>query len=137
MTLWKEMKMISSSKKELREFGLTVGIVLALIGGWAAWKGREHAVYFLTAGGLLVALGLVFPRTLKPLQKPWMMMALVMGWVMSRVILTVLFYTVLTPIGLILRLTGKDLLDIKPGVSKDSYWRSHKQRDKKDHEKQF
>lgn len=137
MTLRREINEIPSTRRDLRQFGLTVGVALALIGGWMVWKGSAHAVYFLTAGGLLAALGLVFPRALKPFQKVWMAMALLMGWVMSRVILTVLFYAVLTPTGLILRLTGKDLLDIKQGISKDSYWKPHKQRDKNDHEKQF
>ena len=136
MSLWKEILEIPSTKKQLREFGLTVGAVFGLIGAFLFWKGREHAVYFLAAAAFLMLSGLVFPAALKPLQKLWMTLALLMGWVMSRVILAVLFFLVVTPIALVLRVSGKDLLDTR-GESRVSYWRKRMPRPKEDYEKQF
>ena len=66
-----------------------------------------------------------------------MTLALLMGWVMSRVLLTALFYLTVTPIGLFLRLSGKDLLGIRSVVKKDNYWNPHKTRAKEDYENQF
>jgi hypothetical protein len=62
------------------------------------------------------------PKTLKPLQKAWMASALVIGFVMSRLILGILFYLVMTPIGLLMKLFGKDLLDERLEKEKASYW---------------
>jgi len=137
MTLWKEINEIPSTKRQLREFGLTVGAVLGLISVWMLWRGNAHAPYFFAAAALLVAFGMLMPAALKPIQKVWMTLALLMGWVMSRVILVVLFYLAVTPIALVLRLLGKDLLDIRPGLQKESYWHPHKPRQKEDYENQF
>ena len=62
--------------------------------------------------------------------------ALLMGWVMSRVILTVLFFVAITPIALFLRATGKDLLDVR-GLARKSYWKGRRARANEDYEKQY
>jgi hypothetical protein len=137
MTLWKEINEIPSSKKDLRSFGLTLGIAFGLIGGFLAWRGNGAWPYFLGISGFFFGFGLVLPAALKPFQKLWMTLALLMGWVMSRVILIVTFFLIVTPIGLILRLFGKDLLDIRRGVKKETHWSSHRTRAKEDYEDQF
>ena len=65
----------------------------------------------------------IAPRTLKPVQKVVMAVALTIGWVMTRVILTLLYYLVLTPIGLFCRLGGKHFLDLSfRDPARDTYW---------------
>jgi hypothetical protein len=71
---------------------------------------------------VLILPALFFPALLKPLQKIWMALAIVMGWISTRIILSLLFFIVLTPIGFIMRLRGKDLLDEKIEKEKTSYW---------------
>lgn len=134
-----EIKKIESSPKKLREFGFLVGGVLCVLGILLWWRGRGSYPYFFLPGILLVAAGAVSPSVLKPFQKAWMSLAILMGWVMTRVLLSVLFYLTLTPIGLILRLTGKDLLDQKLEPEKQSYWKIRPQtpRTPSDYEKQF
>jgi hypothetical protein len=73
-------------------------------------------------GLLLIILGFIFPSVLRPIYKIWMLLAFFIGGIVSRVILTVLFYVVLTPIGLVLRLFGKDILDKKFDKRRKSYW---------------
>ena len=117
-----EIKKIKSTRKELREFGFVVGgaaIVFALIAFWR--KGVWHWP-LAACGGALIFLGLVLPQVLRPLQRVWMAAALVMGWVMSRVILAVLFFLILTPIALWLRSRGKRFLGRGPDPSARSYW---------------
>ena len=125
MKLWDEIKTIESSKKKLREFGLTIGIFLLILGGLALWRHKAHANFLFVTSSPFISLALVAPAALKPFQKIWMALALCLGWVMSRVILCVLFYAVLTPIALILRLAGKDLLQRRQGEKKDTFWTNH------------
>lgn len=118
-----EIKNIDSSTKELRKFALAMAVPLALIGGFLLWRQRAYYWYFFIASGLFVCPGLVFPALLVPLQKAWMTFAIIMGWFMTRVILCVLFFVILTPIGLLLRLLGKDLLNMKfDRAASKSYW---------------
>ncbi len=101
--LIQEIKTISSGPKELRSFSRVVGSVLVFLGGIAFWHGKAHAIPCLIAGVLLLILGQLFPGILKPVQKCWMALALVMGWIMTRILLGLLFYAIVTPIALIRR----------------------------------
>lgn len=65
----------------------------------------------------------IFRKLLKPLYALWMKFALVLSWINTRIILFLMFYLIFTPLGLILKLLGKDLLDIKINKSAKSYWR--------------
>jgi len=135
-----EIKNISSSARDLRKFALAVGIPLALIGAFLLWRERGYYWYFFAAGALLIALGVFVPTVLKPLQKVWMAFSIIMGWFMTRLILAVLFFLVLTPMALLLRLLGKDLLNIKlDRNSSQSYWIPRAQGDspEPDYTKQF
>jgi len=134
-----EIKKIESSPKKLREFGLVVGGVLCALAGLLWWRGRGSYPYFLIPGLILLITGTTLPRVLKPIHKVWMTLAILMGWVMTRVILSVLFYLAIAPIGLFLRLTGKDLLDQRLEPQKHSYWkvRSQSQHTPSDCEKQY
>ncbi len=86
-----------------------------------------------------MAVGLAAPIILWPLQKIWMMVAVILGWVMTRIILSILFYLVITPISLLGRLFGKRFLDLKIDRSATSYWikRENKPTEPADFEKQF
>ena len=134
-----EIKNIKSGRKELKEFGFTIGAVLLALGLIAAWRGKTSSPYLITAGILFAAFAAIAPGALKPLQKAWMAFAAVMGFFMSRVILCILFYGVVTPIGLILKAFGKDMLDEKIEKGRASYWRdiSKHIRTKESYENQF
>jgi hypothetical protein len=135
-----ELRNIKSSKQELRKFGFTVGIVLIVLGGLFWWRGKEFYVYILAAGGLLLFFGWVWPVVLKPIQKVWMTLAIVLGWFMTRVILSVLFYLVFVPIGRIARLFGKDFLNLTLDSSAESYWivkDMQQEKSKEAYERQF
>ncbi len=138
--LLNEIKTIKSSKKELKDFGLMVGGVLLALGGFALWRGKPVYPYLLAAGGLLFVFGLIAPSLLKPVQKAWMTLAVLMGWGMTRVLLTLLFYLAVTPLSLIARLCGNDFLGLKEvQKQKESYWIPREQRKlaPAEYEKQF
>ena len=110
--------------RNLRKFGLVVGFVFAVLACWMLWKDRAPQLRLILGlvGLYLVLVGVLFPRFLKTVYRVWMGFALAVGWVVSRILLIVLFVVVMTPIGLIIRLFGKRLLEIDPKVQKDSYW---------------
>jgi len=137
--MFEEIKDIKSTKDELREFGLTIGIILAILGALMLWRGRPQAPYFLGVGALFIILGLTLWQSLKPLQKAWMTLSIILGFFVSRIILTILFFGVMTPIGLIMKLLGKDILDERIDKSRPSYWheRDAKVKGKKSYENQY
>ena len=137
MSLLKEIKEIQSSKADLRKFGYTLGIAFGILSGYFLWRGKPFALYVLALAAILLLFGFIAPTLLKPVQKAWMTLALLMGWVMTRVILAVLFYLVITPIGFVVRLSGKDFMDRSFPGREDSYWLDHAERVKEDYERQF
>jgi hypothetical protein len=134
-----EIRSIKSGRSELRKFGVTVGIALAVFGGIFLWRGKDFYPYLFYIGAGFLFFGLVLPVVLWPVQKFWMTLAILLGWVMTRVILSVLFYVIVTPIGLCARLFGKDFLDMKFGGEADSYWipKDPEEKTKRDYESQF
>jgi hypothetical protein len=109
------------SGKDLKNLGLVFFIVLAIIGSFLWWKDRPAASWFWAAAVLLGIWGLLWPRGLRPLYRVWMGLAVVLNYFVSRLILILIYYLLLTPIGLMLRLLGRDLLDLKLH-DRSSYW---------------
>lgn len=103
------------------------------------WKKSEVYFYFGIAGAFLFLAGLISPLILKPVNKAWMIFSILMGWVMTRVILTILFFIILTPVSFLSKLSGKKFLDLKIDHSKKTYWekREKKKLSPTDYEKQF
>jgi hypothetical protein len=132
-----DLKKIKSTIKELREFGFVVGGVLAVIAAFLWWKQR-HFVTLAAIAGFLIFFGAVYPAALRPFQKVWMGIAVVIGAFMSRVILSILFFLVLTPLSLFSRLLGKKYLNLNFREPVESYWiKRPAQPDKTRYEKQY
>ena len=134
-----EIKNIKSEKKDLRNFGITFGVVLGLLAGALWWKEKDSYSIFIIISFVFFFLGFVVPAVLKPLQKAWMAFAVVLGFFMTKVILSILFYLVFTSIGLGARLFGKQFLNLKMDSSKKSYWINRKPEsfEKGHYERQF
>ncbi|MFN8544407.1 MAG: SxtJ family membrane protein [Candidatus Binatia bacterium] len=127
------------SPRALRKFGLTVGGVFLLLGAVSRWRGHEWPPLVLwVVGGLLVVPGAVAPTLLGPVERGWMRMAAVLGHFNARVILTVLFYVVMTPIAWVVRL-GRDPMDRRLDDGKPSNWikRAHEPVDVAHYRRQF
>jgi hypothetical protein len=108
--------------KEVRKFGILFAALSVLAGAYMAWKGYRGLWIPFGLAGFFVLTGLSLPRVLRPVYVVWMRFAAVLGWINTRLVLTAFFFLVLTPIGLVMRLMGKDLLDKNNDRPGRSYW---------------
>jgi hypothetical protein len=109
-------------RARLRRFGLTVAAGFAIIGAVSRWRGHETPPAVLwTLAAALLAPAVIAPTILGPVERGWLVLGSWLGWVNTRVILTVLFYVAVTPIALVMR-RFRDPLDRRLHETKPSYW---------------
>lgn len=95
--------------KDLRQFGLLVGGVFAVIGLWPfVFRSESPRLWAMFLGSLLIVLGAVAPQSLKQVHGGWMKVGHVLGTINTRIILGIIYYLLITPMGLVMRLLGKD-----------------------------
>jgi hypothetical protein len=112
-----------SEKREARRFSLLLACILALLGTLALWKHHpSRARACLAAAVLAPLLAYLAPPVWIRFYRTWMRFAELIGWMMTRVILTLFFYGLLTPYGLVTRLFRSDPLDLSWKLRKASYW---------------
>lgn len=116
-------QIIEMDKKGLREFGFITGaIVAALFGLLVPWLfDNSYPLWPWYIFAALVSVALIMPIALNPVYKIWMRFGLVMGWINTRIILGAVFYTMFTPIAIVFKLIGKDLLNCKLDKNIKSY----------------
>lgn len=133
------MEILNFDKKNLKKFGITMGVVFLVITLFIFIKHRYITVSASVISLLFFASALLVPGSLKPLYCLWMRLAFVLSWINTRLILVILFYLVFTPIGLGMRIFGLDTLDRKIDKNRDSYWKKKekKQFNLSDYERQF
>jgi hypothetical protein len=109
--------MSGASSSELRRFGLTVGGMFLLLGALSRWRGHVYPpLVFWVLGTLLV------PAVLEPVRRNWMRFGMAVGEVNGRIILTVMFFLVIAPLGFVLRTFFRDPLDRSLADRKASNW---------------
>lgn len=106
---------------ELRRFGFTLAGAFLALGALFLWWERAPGPYLLAVGAALAALAGAVPRWLAPVHRGWMALADVLARAANRVVLSLVFYLVITPAGLVARLAGWDPLGRRP-TDDDSYW---------------
>ena len=133
-----EIKNIKTGKKDISSFGITFGIILLVISLLLFYYDNETYKNVAIIAVIFIGFGLIIPILLKPIYIIWMIFAVILGWVMTRFILSIIFYLVMTPIGLITRFLGEDFLALKK-IDSSSYWNQRDSRIEKsqDYEKQF
>ena len=97
-------------KKELRNFGfITGGLTPVFFGLLLPWLfGHNFPRWPWIVAVVLVAWALVLPMSLKPVYRVWMTIGLCLGWINTRIILSIMFYLIILPVGAVMRLAGKD-----------------------------
>jgi hypothetical protein len=102
--------------KQERQFGFlfaVVFLIVALWPLWPVWPRSAPSLGWTVAAAGSVLLGVLTPRLLTPLYKAWMAFGHVLGWINARIILGLVFFVVVTPTALLMRLAGKNLLGLK------------------------
>ena len=112
------MKSQSSNKS----FGLLFFIVFLIIGLWPLKNGESINFYFITASIIFLLLGLINSKLLTPLNKSWIKLGEILGIIIAPIIMALVYFVILTPISIIVRIFGKDLLNLKFLKEKESYW---------------
>ena len=105
-----------------RSFGIVFFIVFVLIAIYPLVNQGEVRIWSLIISFLFLILGLLNSKILTPLNKLWFRFGLFLGKIISPIIMGVIFFLVVTPIGLLMRLFGKDVLNLKLNKKKSSYW---------------
>lgn len=98
-----------ATDKEFRQFGFLVGGVFAVIGLWpVVFRGESPRLWAMVLGGLLIVLGGTVPQSLKQVHRGWMKVGHVLGAINTKIILGIVYYGLITPMGLVMRFIGKD-----------------------------
>ena len=105
-----------------RSFGIVFFIVFVLIAIYPLINQGEVRIWSLIISFLFLFLGLLNSKILTPLNKLWFRFGLFLGKIISPIIMAVIFFLVVTPIGLLMRFFGKDVLNLKLNKKKSSYW---------------
>ena len=116
---------IKQTESDLRKFGLTVGGVIVLLSVFAYWKSWwiiDVVLIVDAAGLLLISAGALFPLRLKSIHKYWMAFAVLLGSIVSRFILFILFFLIVTPLSILAKVFGKKFFISYKDTSRPSYW---------------
>ncbi len=112
-----------ASAKEVRKFGILFALICAAVGAYLFWKESALWSWFGIAGAFFLVAGLYIQTVLHPVYIGWMKFAFVLGWVNTRILLGLFFYLIITPVGVVMRLAGKDFLDKKINRPAKTYWK--------------
>ncbi|HEV3303942.1 MAG TPA: SxtJ family membrane protein [Planctomycetaceae bacterium] len=119
---------LNPSKKELRTFGLCALAFAALV-AWLVFRRTGSVtvgVSIASVGVALALLGLAIPRALRPVWVVLMVVNYPIGWVITHVVMAMIFYLVVTPVGTIMRLTGRDPMERAFDRRAKTYWKTRR-----------
>lgn len=108
--------------RQLRTFGLLVGGIFAVIGLWPSlFRGDDPRLWVLAIAGMLMILALALPESLRLIYLCWIAAGQGLGWINTKIILVILFYGLFVPMGLVMRLSGKDPMRRRFEPDADTY----------------
>jgi|TARA_B100001094_G_C17969987_1_gene689820 hypothetical protein len=109
-------------KSSDRSFGILFSIVFLIITFWPVISSKQPYYWFLVPSIIFIAIAILKPKFLAPLNKLWIRFGNVLGAVIAPLVMAIIFFVVLTPIGLLMKIIGKDLLKVKFYKKINSYW---------------
>jgi hypothetical protein len=105
-----------------RSFGLVFAGFAALLGALALWLGSGHWPFGFGVAAVMLIVALAIPKVLAPLYWAWTKFGLLLHAIVSPVMLAILFYVCIAPVGFLMRLSGKDPLRLRYDADVDTYW---------------
>ena len=116
---------LNPSKKDLRIFSLATLVFLAIV-GWIVWRktgSAAAAAGIATVGAVVALLGFSIPRAIRPVFIALMVINYPIGWVVTHIVMAVIFYLVVTPLAVIMKLSGRDPMERRFEPSAKTYWK--------------
>ena len=110
------------SQSSNRSFGILFFIVFLILSLWPLKNGNNLNLYFLITSGIFLILGAVNSKLLTPFNKTWIKLGEILGLIIAPIVMSLVYFVILTPVSLIVRLFGKDLLGLKFIKENETYW---------------
>ena len=110
------------SQSSNRSFGIIFFILFLVLGVWPLKNSESLNYYLIVLSGVFLVLGLINSKILSPLNKAWIKLGEILGMIIAPIVMAIVYFFFLTPISLIVRIFGKDLLGIKFNKKLVSYW---------------
>ena len=109
-------------KSSNKSFGIVFSIVFLIIAIWPLKNGNDIRIWSIIIAILFLSLGLINSRFLTPLNNIWLKFGELIGKIVSPIVMGIIYFLVITPIGLFMRIIGKDLIGLKLSKQKETYW---------------
>tara|TARA_B100000497_G_scaffold34196_1_gene40077 strand:- start:170 stop:550 length:381 start_codon:yes stop_codon:yes gene_type:complete len=116
------------SQSSNRSFGLLFFIIFIVVGLWPVIKGEVANIYLILISLFFLIFGLINSKILSPFNKAWIKLGEILGLIIAPIIMALVYFIILTPISLIVRMLGKDLLGLKFLKKQDTYWTKRKKK---------
>lgn len=113
--------MSSKNLTSNRNFGIFFSFIFIIISFWPLKDGDSIRIWSLSISLIFLILGLLNSNILSPLNKAWFKLGIYLGNIISPMIMAIIFFFLITPIGLLMRILNKDLINLKK-KNKKSYW---------------
>ena len=110
------------SKENNKGFGFLFFIVFLLIGLWPLIKGDSPRILFFPIALVFLILGIMNAKILTPLNRSWIKFGEILGKIIAPVVMAIVYFIILTPLSLLIKVSGKDLLKVKFFKNMNSYW---------------
>ena len=124
--------------KPLRSFGRLVGGVFGLMAAWPVlFRGQPPRTWAIVVASGLVVPALLLPKILGPVYRVWMAFGHILGWINTRIVLGIVFFLVFTPVGIVMRLFGKDPLRLRLNANSKTHRISRMSRPESHMKQQF
>ena len=117
---------MKNKKSNNRSFGILFFIVFLILGLYPTLKGNSPNIYLISISIPFIILGIINSKILTPLSNAWIRLGEILGIIIAPIVMAIIYFFILTPISLIVRIFGKDLLSIKFDKQVNTYWINRK-----------
>ena len=105
-----------------RNFGLVFFIIFLILGLWPITNAEEIRIWLILLAFIFLILGIMESKLLSPLNRLWFKFGIMLGAIVAPIVMGAIFFIVVTPIGIVMSIIGKDLLNKKHDKKKETYW---------------
>lgn len=109
-----------------KSFGVVFFLVFGLLGIWPYLSGGDPIYWLILLSIIFLFLGLINSKVLSPFNKIWIKFGEILGRIIAPLVMGIIYFIILTPIGILMKFLGKDLLNIKFSQTQKSYWLKRK-----------